>query len=200
MLHPGPAVVPRHRVHIPALIAGLAAVCFAAAQHQIFVSREKNCLPAALQEGGISRTVTPDRRYPRAAHSTPVHRRHAGIMSAHATATPSPFPGCRPWIDVSASARPAAAYPAVPDSPVHNGPPTNSLIPSAAIHHLLLTGTGTNVFLLCRGCLAAFRGLNPCPQNTCETASEGHFTDGPHISAEGIRRRRQTPRSGERRV
>ncbi len=135
-----------HCVHIPALIAGLAAVCFAAAQHQISVSRENNCLPAALQEGVFPGLLHPTRRCPRAVHRTPVHRRHSGIMSIHATttpsATPSRFPGCRPWIDVSASARPAAAYPAVPDSPVHNGPPTNSLIPPAAIHHLLL-------FLLC---------------------------------------------------
>lgn len=107
MLHPGPAVVPRHRVHIPALIAGLAAVCFAAAQHQISVSRENNCLPAALQEGGFPGLLHPT-------DGTLERRtvlRYTAATPASCPPTPRPRPHPSPDVAPGSTSLPVPAQP-----------------------------------------------------------------------------------------
>ena len=81
-----------HCVHIPALIAGLAAGCFAAAQHQISVSRENNCLPAALQEG-----VFPGLLHPTdGVHERCTVLRYTAATPASCPSTPRPRPHPRP--------------------------------------------------------------------------------------------------------
>lgn len=149
----GPAVVPRHRIH-RSTSPGSAGGVFL--QRNVRSRSPGKIIACRLPcKRGIYSTVTPDILCtPAQTQATPLaHRHHAGTTPASCPPCPPrppPFPRMSP-LDRRLCQRlpPATESLAVPDSPVHNGPPRNPFICSAAIHHLLQPKQG-RVFLLLR--------------------------------------------------